>query len=65
MAHKPLSPREVEVMNLACQGLTAPQIAAKLGTSPATVRTQRERLMTKLGASTMAQAVFLWMERGA
>lgn len=43
-----LSGREVEVLELIAQGLTAPQIARELNLSPKTIGAHRERIMKKL-----------------
>jgi DNA-binding CsgD family transcriptional regulator len=44
-----LSPREQEVTALACLRYTNPQIAARLGLSPGTVRTYLQHALSKLG----------------
>ncbi|WP_418276508.1 response regulator transcription factor [Isoptericola jiangsuensis] len=44
-----LTPRELEVAGLVAEGLTNPQIAARLVISPGTARTHVERIRTKLG----------------
>ena len=52
-----LSPRETEVLDLAAEGLTDSQIAAKLYISENTVRTYFSRLLEKLHARNRVQAV--------
>jgi DNA-binding CsgD family transcriptional regulator/ketosteroid isomerase-like protein len=52
-----LTPREREVFQLLARGLNAPQIAAELYISPATVRTHVQNAITRLGASTRIHAV--------
>ena len=44
---------------LAADGLEASEIAARFGTTPGTVKTQRERLRRKLKARNMAHAIAL------
>ena len=44
-----LSNREVEVFRLLGQGVTTQAIAHKLGVSPKTIETHREKIKTKLG----------------
>jgi len=52
-----LSPREMEISMLLCQGLRAEDIARKLNLSGKTVATHKSRLMVKLGVSdTMSMA---------
>ena len=51
------SSRECEILRLLALGATDPQIAAKLGLSPATVQTHVRNAKAKLGARTRAQAV--------
>ena len=46
-----LAPRQMEVASLYAEGLTYQMIAARLGTSPATVRSQIAALFKKLGVS--------------
>jgi DNA-binding NarL/FixJ family response regulator len=50
-----LSNRELEVLSLIGQGLTSRQIALRLHLSPNTIHTYRERLKTKLDASSGAE----------
>ena len=45
-----LTAREIEVVRLICQELTAAEIGAKLGISPRTVEAHRYRIMLKIGA---------------
>jgi ATP/maltotriose-dependent transcriptional regulator MalT len=52
-----VTPREIEVLALAAQGLSAPQIGERLVISASTVRTHLENLYPKLGASDRAAAV--------
>jgi DNA-binding CsgD family transcriptional regulator len=53
----PLTPRELEVLTLAAQGLTGRRIAERLEISPATVKTHFEHVFRKLGVSDRTAAV--------
>ena len=59
-----LSPREREILGLIAAGELAPEIAERLGLSPATVRTHLQHLYEKLGVSDRAAAVAQAMRRG-
>jgi DNA-binding CsgD family transcriptional regulator len=59
-----LTAREREILQLLVRGLNAPQIAAKLVLSPATVRTHVRNAMVSLGARTRVEAVALALKRG-
>jgi two-component system nitrate/nitrite response regulator NarL len=59
-----LSPRELEILALTAEGLSAPDIGRKLYLSPATVKTHLQRLYEKLGVSDRAAAVAEAMRRG-
>lgn len=50
-----LAPREREVLQLLAEGLTSPQIAARLFVSTATVESHRRNLMGKLGIHSVAE----------
>jgi DNA-binding NarL/FixJ family response regulator len=52
-----LTPREREVLGLLAAGLSQGQIAARLYLSPKTVATHIQRILTKLGVHSRAQAV--------
>ncbi|MEA2329915.1 MAG: hypothetical protein QOH58_53 [Thermoleophilaceae bacterium] len=52
-----LSKRELEVLELAAEGNTGPQIAEQLVLGPATVKTHFEHIYEKLGVSDRAAAV--------
>jgi two-component system nitrate/nitrite response regulator NarL len=52
-----LSPRELEVLKLIAQGMSAPAIAARLQVATTTVRTHAQRLREKLDARDRAQLV--------
>jgi DNA-binding NarL/FixJ family response regulator len=52
-----LTPRQLEVLQLAALGLSGPGIAERLMVSPATVKTHFEHIYEKLGASDRSSAV--------
>lgn len=58
-----LSPREAEIIRLIADGLSVPDIAAKLHLAPTTVRTHVQNLYGKLGVSDRAAAVAEAMRR--
>jgi DNA-binding NarL/FixJ family response regulator len=51
-----LSPRQTEILQLICDGLTNKEIAARLETSPHTVRHQVSAVLKRLGVSTRGAA---------
>lgn len=59
-----LTPRECDVLRGIAAGQTNKAIAGALGISPRTVETHRERLMRKLGVSTVAGLTALALETG-
>lgn len=59
-----LTPRECDVLRGIASGHTNKAIAASFGISPRTVETHRERLMRKLGVSTVAGLTALALETG-
>jgi DNA-binding NarL/FixJ family response regulator len=56
-AFAPLTPREREVLQLAAEGLSGPDIAERLFVSPGTVKTHFQHLYAKLGVRDRAAAV--------
>jgi DNA-binding NarL/FixJ family response regulator len=52
-----LSPRELQVLRLVCAGLSAKEIATKLGLSPKTVSTYRYRIRLKLSLKHSAELI--------
>jgi DNA-binding CsgD family transcriptional regulator len=60
----PLTPRELEVLQLAAQGHSAREIAERLVLSPATVRTHFEHIYEKYGVSQRASAVAQALREG-
>lgn len=61
---QPLTPRELEVLELAAEGQSGPMIAEKLVVSPATVRTHFENIYGKLGVGDRAGSVAKAMRLG-
>jgi DNA-binding CsgD family transcriptional regulator len=59
----PLSTREREILGLLAGGVSGAQIAETLVLSPETVRTHIRNAMSKLGATSRAQAVALAVQR--
>jgi len=58
-----LSPREGEIITMIAEGLSVPDIAARLHLAPTTVRTHVQNLYAKLGVSDRAAAVAEAMRR--
>lgn len=54
---RPLTKRELEVLTLAVEGLSGPQIAERLFVSPSTIKTHLEHIYDKLGVGDRAAAV--------
>lgn len=52
-----LSPRELEVLGLVCEGLSSAEIGVNLGISRKTVETHRGSLMKKLNVSSSSQLI--------
>jgi pimeloyl-ACP methyl ester carboxylesterase/DNA-binding CsgD family transcriptional regulator len=59
-----LTAREREVLELVSRGLSNPEIADHLGTSPKTVRNQVSALFDKLGVTSRSQAIVKAREAG-
>jgi FixJ family two-component response regulator len=59
-----LNPREREVMSLVIEGHANKQIARKLDLSEKTIEVHRARVMTKMGADSLAELVRLALDAG-
>jgi DNA-binding NarL/FixJ family response regulator len=64
IAPSDLTPRELEVLSLAAQGYTNPQIAEELILSPTTVKTHIQNILSKLGVSDRTQAAVYAVRHG-
>lgn len=53
----PLTPRELQILRLAAEGDSGPEIAARLYVSPATIKTHFENIYGKFGVCDRASAV--------
>jgi len=60
----PLSPLEAIVLQLCAEGYSSQEIAEKVHRSVRTVENIRYRILGKLGAKTMAQAVSVGWRKG-
>lgn len=60
----PLSPREIEILELLATGRTNQQLAAELFISQATVKTHLNHIFGKLGVATRTEAVAAAREHG-
>jgi DNA-binding NarL/FixJ family response regulator len=59
-----LTNREREVLHMAAEGNTSPEIATRLSISPRTVEMHRSNLMRKLGLGTQADLIRFALRRG-
>ncbi|MCW3064095.1 MAG: two component transcriptional regulator, LuxR family [Solirubrobacterales bacterium] len=59
-----LTPRQLRMLDLVAEGLTAREIAARLGLSPSAVKADLARAYERLGVSERAAAVAAAMRRG-
>lgn len=59
-----LSIREIEVLQLAAEGLTDKEIALRLAIAPSTASNHMATIFTKLGAANRAHAVAIAAARG-
>lgn len=59
-----LTPRELEVLQLICDGLSNKEVAARLGLSANTVAVHRARIMNALGVHKTAELVMYAVQNG-
>lgn len=59
-----LTRREREVLHLCAEGLSNPQVGARLGISPRTAETHRTHVMEKLGLRSRAELITYAVKRG-
>jgi DNA-binding NarL/FixJ family response regulator len=59
-----LTPREVEVLVLAARGGTTRAVATRLGIAPKTAGNHIERIYSKIGVSSRAEAAMFAMQHG-
>lgn len=64
VSHEPLTPREVQVLELLVEGLSNKVIAARLGISDQTVKFHAAAICGKLGAANRTEAVRKAVSRG-
>ncbi|MBW3095174.1 response regulator transcription factor [Bifidobacterium sp. 64T4] len=55
-----LTPNEMTALNLTARGLSSKEVAKHMGVRPATVRTYTMRARSKLGATTLGEALVKW-----
>ncbi len=60
----PLTPRELEILEMMAEGMSNPAIAAHLGISGYTVKFHVASILAKLGAASRTEAVTLGVRRG-
>jgi DNA-binding NarL/FixJ family response regulator len=61
---EPLSPRELETLQLIVEGLINKEIGARLGIADGTVKMHVAKVLAKLGAADRTRAAILAVERG-
>jgi len=61
---EPLTPRELEVLELLAKGLSNRDIAGVLGISAHTAKFHVAQILAKIGAATRAEAVLIGIQRG-
>jgi DNA-binding NarL/FixJ family response regulator len=60
----PLTPREIEIVQLVAQGLIAKEIADVLSLSPHTIYTHRKKIMKKLNLGSSSELVLYAVQKG-
>jgi DNA-binding NarL/FixJ family response regulator len=64
MQREPLSPREMETLQLIVEGLINKEIGARLGITEGTAKLHVAKILAKLGAADRTRAAILAVERG-
>jgi DNA-binding NarL/FixJ family response regulator len=59
-----LTPRQTEILQLMAEGVSPPEIAARLHMSPQTVRTHVFNILTRLGAHSKLEAITVAIRQG-
>ncbi len=62
--NKKLSPMEDIILNYSAQGYSSKEIALELGGSKRTVETHKTRILLKLGATNITNAVGIYAKQG-
>ena len=60
----PLSPREIEIVQLTSQGLIAKEVADQLNLSLHTIYTHRKNIMRKLGINSVSEMILFAVRNG-
>ena len=60
----PLTPREIEIVQLLAEGKSNKQVAGELGVSVRTVEAHRQHIMRKLRVRSVVEIVFYAMDHG-
>lgn len=64
MTNPELSDREIEVLQLVAQGMSNLEISATLGITESTVKSNMNRILSKVGAKDRTQATIIALKRG-
>lgn len=62
MGPEDFTPREHDVISLACDGMTTKQIASRLHLSLFTIRTVQTNIRNKLGVHSMTHAAVIYVQ---
>ena len=58
-----LTPQQIRIVELLCEGLGYEQVAQSMGVAIATVNTHMLRMRDRMGARTTGAAVYKWLSR--
>lgn len=64
MTTRILTSRQLQVLELSCEGLTAPEISERLSLRPMTVKKHRHEIEVRLGARSIHHAVAIAFDSG-